>query len=487
MKRQLGWIAVTAALLCASQAWSQSSSSGSSSSSSSSQTLFTNSSPGGQSDSGQNGSTDTQNGAGDSSQLGQTGVSGPQDTFGHPESLPPLNLFGDVVSHTGLTLGTTMGVLPQYVTGNAANEWQTLSQFNGSIGLAQVRPTLAWAAGYSGGLDYTTGISGYSYTALNQSANGRITWNFAKRWQFKAKDSYFYSDDPFQPFYSLVSQPTPNQPNPVIYVPQAVIEQNQGHADLIYQLSAHDTVDFSGGESFQRYLRVTGYSLWNSVTYSGAAFYQHAFSSRLAAGGGYQFAALDFGHGQSRAGVQTFQGFVQYVFSPRITASVWIGPQYTSTKNIVPVFCSQYGCFVEIQHQSQWSVAEGGTLRWKISNGLVGMDFSHGVNNGGGLLGASNIYQVTGTYSRPLTRVWNLGAGINYSNSNSISYAGNQYLVSTTGTVGVSRQLFNDSWYLNAYYAFIHQSQNYALLPDVITTNGLGFTIRYTWNHGLGR
>ena len=38
--------------------------------------------------------------------------------------------------------------------------------------------------------------------------------------------------------------------------------------------------------------------------------------SELAAGGGYNFSALDFGHGQSRAGVQMFEGFVMYKFNP---------------------------------------------------------------------------------------------------------------------------------------------------------------------------
>jgi len=490
MKRQLQFVVAAVTLLCASLAWSQSTSS---SSSGSSQTLFTNSAPGawtdsGQNDSGQNGSSDTsQNGTSDSS---QNGVNGPQDTFGHPETLPPLNLFGDVTSHTGLSISTAVGTLAERVSGEGVSEWQNLSTFSGAIGLSQVRPTLAWGASYSGGINLTTGISNYNYTTLNQGANGRVTWNFAKRWQLKLKDDYFYSDDPFQPFLTYVGQPTPNNPNPVIYLPQAIVEQNQGHADILYQLSSHDILDFSGGESFQRYLRASYYSLWNSVTYSGAAFYQHQASARLSMGGGYQFAALDFGHGQSRAGVSTLEYFISYIFSPHVQGSVWVGPQYTTNKDIVPVFCSPYGCFVTTQHTQQWNVAEGGNFRYQRSTGdAFGVNFSHGVSDGGGILGASSIYQITATYGRPLNRLWNLGAGVNWSDSNSISefYSGPQYLKSVTGTVGVTRQIISEAWFLNIYYAFIHQSQNYVGFPGVYSTSGVGFTIRYSWNRGLGR
>ena len=192
----------------------------------------------------------------------------------------------------------------------------------------QVRPKLLWSLGYNGGVSTTTGAVYSTYSNLNQAVNAHIIWAFANRWQFRFKDSYFYSDDPFQPFFTFLSAPTPNNPNPVIYFPQTVLEQNQATADITYLLGPHDSVDFYGGESFQHYLRGIATSnnsgfnpgaLWNSTTYSGGVFYQHVFSPRLSGGEGYIFTAMDFGHGQSRAGVQTFQTYVTYRISPRMT------------------------------------------------------------------------------------------------------------------------------------------------------------------------
>jgi hypothetical protein len=491
MKRQLGAILITGMLLCASLAWSQSGNTGPAQGgfTSSSQTLFTNSSPNSPTDSGQSGAGDPGQSGSSGGDTTQSGSIGPQDTFKNPEQLPGLDLFSDQVSHTGVTFNTTVGSLAQHVSySGLPGYWQALSSFGAGLSLAQSRPSYGWVLSYNSGINLTSGT--YNYTNLNQSVNAQVTWNFAKRWQLRLKEQYFYSDDPFQPFLTYIGQPSPNDPYPITYLPNAVIEQNQAHLDLSYELGPHDILNFTFAEGFNRYLRQEISSLYDSVTYSEGVFYQHNFSSRLSTGGGYQFAALDFGHGQSRAGVQTFEGFVQYVFSPRITASLWVGPQSTSTKDIVPVFCYQFGCFYAIQHQKSLSVANGGTFDWKIgSTDRLSVQGTHGVSNAGGLLGAAEIYQLTGTYARPLTPHWNFGVGVAYNNSNTVIQGRQQgqYLHSISSTVGVTRRLFNDSWDMNAYYAYIRQSQDYFGAPATVSTSGAGFTIRYVWSHGFGR
>ena len=500
MKRQLGTMLTAAMLLCASLAWSQSNDTSSSQAgySSSSQPLFTNSSTSAWTNA-QNGSfpsdpTQSNPAQSDTTQSNgsdngtQTGSSGPQDTFTHPEQLPSLGLFSDAVHRAGVSLTASVSSIAQYVsyTGTPA-AWDTLNNFSGGISIAQYRPNYGFLLNYSAGLDLTSGYS-VNETLLNQSGYFGGNWNFAKRWQLRVKDSYFYSDNPFTPFLTYLGNPTPNNPNPVAYFPQAVVESNTAHLDLTYRLGPHDLLNFNAGENFQKYLRGSAIALWNSTNYSEGAFYQHNYSAQLSFGGGYQFAALDFGHGQSRSGVSTFEGFLSYVFNSHVNGSLWIGPESTSTKNIIPVLCNQFGCFVEIFHQQSWSVAEGGTFQWKISP-RDELDFqgSRGVSNSGGILGAANIYQAVLSYSRPVNRVWNFGVGLNYSYSKSVStFRAEQYLKSLSGTVGFSRDLFNRSCEFNAYYALIKQSQNYFSAPTNSATSGLGFTLRYVWDHGLG-
>ena len=398
-------------------------------------------------------------------------------------------MFGDVTSHTGLTLTTSAGNIVQYNTGNnAPTYWDNLSQLTGGIGISQVGTKLFWSLGYVAGFDYTSGLEGGNYTTLNQAGSFNLHWLISPRWQFKIKDSYLYSDDPFAPFLEYIGQPAPNNPNPILYFPQQVVEQNQATASLLYKLTAHDSLIFSGQESFQHFLRGAISPLWNSTTYGGAVFLQHQFSPKLVGGGGYNFTALDFGHGESRAGINMIQGFVAYTFSPKLTVSGWVGPELTNTKDVVPVFCYQQGCFYQIMHGSNWNIAEGATVKWKVAaDNFFGLQFTHQITNGGGLLGAVNFYQVATTFSRPLTRMWYLSIGGLYSNSLSISqFYASQYLDQITGTIGLGRKLFNDHWSANTYIAFIDQRQNYVGLPSTVTTTGLGFTLGYAWNHFLG-
>jgi hypothetical protein len=432
----------------------------------------------------------------------QSGLGGPQETFSHPEKLPALSLFSDTISHTGYSFTGSVGEVAQHVSSGYGQPgyWDNLALLNTGINIVESRPTVLWSLGYNVGVSSNTAASYGTYSYLNQAANMHFIWGFARRWQFRLKDDFFYSDDPFTPFLTYLGDPTPNNPNPVIYFPQAVLEQNQGTGDLTYLLSAHDLIDFTGGESFQHYLRglpgeqTGGYNpsaLWNSVTYVGGVFYQHVFSPRVNAGMGYTFSALDFGHGQSRAGVQLFQNYVSYRLSSRMTVSGWVGPEVTNTKDIVPLACFPSGCLVVVLHESYVNVAEGGTFSWAAGhNNSFGAQYSHSITNGGGLFGAVHYQQATGTYSRQLNRNWGLSAGVFYGNSVSISeFQGQEYLHSIQGTISLTRKL-SPAWNLGAYYVYIHQKDNYfgtLGLPQTVDSTGAGVTIQYAWNHSLGR
>jgi hypothetical protein len=493
MKGRLRPILAAAALFCAPLAWSQSN--------------FPYSAPGASSDQQQSDSTDqsqSDQSQGSSGDQSQSGVGGPQATFSHPESIPPLNLFGDVVKNTGVTFNAGLGFTSQHWTGGfggASGQWPQYYSADAGVTVLQVRPTLMWSLGYDGGVNTLTGYGSGAYSILDQNARANIIWSFAPRWQLRVKDNYSYSDDPFQPFFSYIGNPTPNNPNPAIYAPSEVVEQNRGEVDLTYVLGAHDTLNFSGGESFQHFLRGFGGSLipnepslWNSTTYSGGGFYQHDVSARLSVGGGYTFQALDFGHGQSRAGINMLQAFGSYKITRTLLISAWAGPEFTNSKDLVPIYCLPSGCLIEVQHNSYLDAAEGGNIRWQATqNNAFGVMFTHSVTNGGGLFGAVTGYQAAATYSRSLARKWILSVGFLYVDSVSLIPLGTttskSFLRSDSGSIGVHHPI-NNSWRVSAYYAYARQSSNYysfSGLPINGTTSGLGLNLQYVWNHSLGR
>lgn len=485
MKRKLGLsLLVLAVLAVAPHAWSQTGSDQpQSGSSDQSQSGSTDQSPSGSTDQSQNGPADQ-----------SPSSTGPQVAYTHPEQLPPLTMLNEVTASTGIKLSVNTGVLANYNSQGGTspqNYWQTLSQIGGGVHITQVRPTLAWNLAYNGGVSISnlSNAGGTSYTSLNQSANGNVLWQFAKRWQLNVRDSYVYTDDPFSPFLTIDGVPTFNNPNPTLYIPLAITEQNVGSLVLTYQMAQHDTLSFSGGESFQRFYD-TSLAAQDSYSYSGGADYQHSFSARFSAGGGYSFTALDFGHGLSRSGVQAITGSVTYQLSPTMYVSGFMGPEYTASKDIVPAFCFPgFGCFgYHAVYQAEWNIAEGATFGWSGARNALRVGFRHQVSNGGGLLGAVQLYQVTAGYRRPLSQHWNFFAGFAYNNSLSIvQHSSNRFLDSLQATVNLSRNI-SQSWIATVYYSAIHTNQQYLTTqPYTLGANGFGITLRYSWGHSLGR
>ncbi len=531
MKRQLGPILIVLALLYAPAAWSQSGSTDPSQ----------NGSPAGSMDPSQNGSMDpsqngsassssssSQSGSGDSSQGSSTSSSssdssqsspdnssqsspdnssqngfsnplptdtlpqtttGPQATFTHPEQLPPLSMMNDVTANTGMQFTLATGIsADSNPAGLAQGYWQGLTSVYGTFGITQIRPKINWSLNYGGGTN--TYLGGNGYNTLTQSGTAGVLWQLSKRWQLTASDSYLYSSDPFQPYLTISSLPTFNDPNPTIYFPQATFQTNTGTLALTYQMTAHDTISITGFQNFLRYQGSALLAEQNSYMWAGSSFYQHMFSARVGGGGGYEFSALDFGHGESRAGIQTFEGFASYKINPGMSIAGWLGPELTNTKDVVPYFCYPgFGCLYTVTHSSVFNIAEGVNFSWAAPRKAFHAKFSHRVTNGGGLLGAVRLYIFTADYRQVLTSRWTLLAGVLYGNNLSISsFQGNEYLNSITGQIGVARTL-NRSWIANFYYLVVQQEQNN--VPGYTTPkwldNRIAINLQYNWGHSLGR
>ena len=484
MKPQLGLSLVVLAVLSVPHAWSQTGSDQSQSGSADqSQNGSANQSQSNSADQSQNGSTDQS----------QQSSTGPQVAYTNSEQLPPLTMLNEVTANTGIQLLMRTGAVMDYTSwaGSSHGYWQTLGQFGGGVNITQIRPTLMWNFQYNGGvsLDALSSRGSSNYSTLYQRANANILWQFSKRWQLAVNDNYVYTNDPFEPYLTLDRVPTFNDPNPVIYIPQSVSEANVGSVNLTYQMTQHDSLTFTGGESFQRFIN-TLLAADNSYTYSAGSDYQHVFSAKLAAGGGYSFTALDYGHGLSRSGIQAITGFASYQLNPNMFVTGWMGPEHTASKDIVPTFCFPgFGCFgYHAQYQAQWNLAEGATFGWSGTRNALRVGFRHQISNGGGLLGTVRLYQLTVGYRRPLTQRWNFFAGFSYNNSLSIfQYRANGFLDALQATVRFSRQL-SQSWNGSVYYSAIHESGRFTLpQTSTVGTNGVGITLQYSWGHSLGR
>jgi hypothetical protein len=457
MKLQVGPFLVITALLSAPLAWSQA----------------------GSNDSSQSGSAD-------SSQ--QQAAAGPQPVFTHPESRAPLALLDEVTEHNYISLG--LGLTTAWDSNAAAFSYQSYSQTmfiaSPSLQLRQTHPTVTWYVGAYGGVT-TSSIPGY-YNTSNPSASAGVLWQINRHWQLNVSDNYMYSFDPFQQYLVLSSAPTYNQPNPTIYVPLSTTEANYGNIDLTYQINAHDSLTFTGTESFRRYLHNT-YSAYNLYSWGGVAVYQHMFSPRLSAGGAYSFTSLDFGHGQSRSGIQLFQAFASYQIGPHMSVTGWVGPEYTSTKNLVPILCDASGCFIEIAHNNAWDTSFGGNFAWNGVRNAVTVGGYKSISDGGILLGVVKLYQFNANFIRQLNPRWSFNFGGMYGNNEGYSTQLHiRHLNSFTGNLGFNRQL-TPTLSANVQYLRYWETQKNIIgaAAPKWTNNRIQFTLQYNWGHSLGR
>jgi len=471
MKLRLGPCMILAVLLTP-LAWPQTGTGGSSSSSSSG--------------SSQSGSDTSQSGS-DTSQP-QQASSGPKQVFNHPEQKPPLALLDEVPSPNFLNLGLSLGTSwDSNAAAFAAQGYsQTLITVQPFIGLQEVHPKVSWNLAYAGGFMYAPDRT--YYNSMTHDATGSVLWQISPHWQITASDSYLYTADPFSAY--LVQQGTPsyNQPNPTVYIPLATLEQNAATLNLTYQMTARDSLTFTGNENFRRYLH-TSYSVYNEYTWGGLTAYQHVVSARMVVGGAYSFTSIDFGHGVSRSGVSMFQGFASYLVSPHVVVTGWIGPELTNTKSIIPVLCTPYGCFKEIVHQSSWNTAFGGTVGWNGIRNAISFTFAKQVTDGGGLLGVTRLFLASANYLRQITPLWSASLSGQYGTNTGISALYyHRHLDTLTGTFSLNRR-FGPNWNATLQYLRFYERQKniYTAAVPKWTDNRVAFTLQYNWGHSLGR
>ena len=448
-------IVISLALLCATCAWSQSQS---------------------QPPSDADQSTDTQ------------AQPGPKPAFTYPDETPSLDFISQAAENSAITLGIGGGVgwFGNINRNNTQN--RVLLQVRPSIKIEQYRPKLAWYFSYAGGLQSYTegGNSGYN-NIFGQTANADILWQFAKHWQMHANDEFIYSANPFDSYITHQGSPTVNNPAPETYFPLSRYTRNSGTLEITDQLTLHDTLDFSG-TSFLRRTSASDLAtvpFFNLISYGGRASYNHQLSPRWTLGAGYNYNSLDFGHGVQRTGVQTLMLSGQYLIQPHMVISIWVGPEYSSTKSVVAIPILGF-TFYQVVHSNLWSTAGGATFGWQGIRNSFRANVSRQVSDGGGILATTQMVRVGAEFRRQLRPRWSVELGATYWKDTSITLSSRKFAY-TVADVRLTHEITRS---LNAslQYAYGHETQSdISLGAPSYNDNRIQFNIQYDWHHPLGR
>jgi hypothetical protein len=425
-----------------------------------------------------------------------TQSTGPKQEYTQVDPGKSLNFLNEAVSHSNLNLAMT--VQGAYDTNIATFATKRLSQasylIGPHIGFSQYRPKMALNFSYDGGLGIYQQLS--NSNTYSQTGSADILYQVASRWQAHISDRYGYSADPFGSYFTIIGQPTPDNPNPNVYVPFANTEQNLGNVDVAYQISKYDTLTFTGSESFRRYSNYsTNYSfqggLYNMISYSGGANYSHRLSAQLAVGGGYSWTSLDFSHGQQRSGISAIQGFINYQLNRSWSVSGWAGPEYITAKTII-IYFNQY----VILYQQDWVPAFGMNIGWQGYRDSVTLGASRQVSDGGGLLATTTVYNANAAYRRKINARWDgvvsfvygFNASFAASNLNKQLFPNRTYSI-LQSAVQLTRQI-TPAIQANLTYLYIRETQKNIYFVNaypIYNDSRIQVSLQYNWNHPLGR
>ena len=416
---------------------------------------------------------------------------GPQPAFTYPDTTPSLDFLSESIENSSITLGITTGFYfysNAYATNGSNSNWW-LYHVTPSIRIQQFFPKFSWRAGYLGGYQtylYSNGRgnANANNNLFSQNANAGFIWQLSPHWQFMANNSFHYSSNPFDSYLTTPGNPTMNNPNPIFYTPLTRTTVNLGTMTLTNKLTKVDTLSFNGTANLRR---TSTYNLltnpfYNLVSYGGRASYAHQLSPRLTLGAGYGYNSLDFGKGIQRSGIQTISGTVDYLFRPNMTISVWAGPEYTQTKNIVTLLGQSF-----VTHNSLWSAALGVNFGWQTTRNAVRAGFIRQVSDGGGIIATSQVNMLNGEYRRMITPKCNATVGARYYHDVSTTTPKRSFNNIFT-SAGVSYKI-SKSFNGTANYGFGHLTQsNFFLIgTGTYNTNIFSASISYSWNHPLGR
>jgi len=330
-----------------------------------------------------------------------------------------------------------------------------------AIAIQQTQPRLSWNLGYAPGLRVSL-PSGSGPTQLTQSLGGTLHWEISKRLAVGLRQDYLRTSDPFQKFGEAPLQSDLgllNRPPDVLFSSLTYSElRSEGVVD--YKLDKHTLVGVNGS-----FLQLTGgpHPTQNQMFIStrissGSAFISHQFTARQAIGVQYQLLDMSF-QGNSNTITQGFFLFDRMVLSPRITFTIFAGPQYSHIHNQEAV-SSQSIVVLIPGFTTFWSPAAGGMLTWHGNRTVFYLDATRQVSAGLGLLSSAEVNTTSLNIQRKVTSLWTADVSGQFSDETPLTTPSSSHILLWNFRAGISRE-FSRDMHLRLAYQHIQQSGSY--------------------------
>lgn len=210
-----------------------------------------------------------------------------------------------------------------------------------------------------------------------------------------------------------------------------------------YRLTDHDSIRSSLSYAKQHFLDGNGIEN-NQLTAGGEL--DHAFHQNTTIGAGYTYTRGIYSQSGISFVSQGAAGIIQHSFGPHLSASAWVGPQFTrgSDKTLVP---------------SRTSLLVGSSASYYRRHDSYTANYSHGVSAGSGVLYGALVDDLSLSARRNFSENWTGGFFSSYSHGRTLANKGSGlYTSASSATAGIQvNRRVGEHWSVYSSYAAEYQ------------------------------
>lgn len=372
------------------------------------------------------------------------------------------------------------------VLGAAPRQWDLAYIISPSLSFRETLPRLDW------GLTYTPGFiksQNVSYrNQFTQNFGGNFTWRVSRHGTLSAQQDYLRSNNPFQ---QLATNPGPTvTPNQTIFLPSVRQTSILSNALYSYQFSERSSFGVGGSFNSQHFDTTPRAGPTRSLIYaqvvSGKAYYSHQLSARNQLGFEYDGKVLRFPAANARTTTHTFLVFEELQLTPNTNLTLYGGPQYALTSNQVELNLGFILITIPIK-ANQWNGSGGVIYSWTGQRLAVVLNYSRGISDGGGLVGAVKLNAGTADFTWKLTKRWRMTSSLAGADDQLLAAQQNSQneLRTYSASLGLARQL-SKNVSINMSYERLNQTGGFAAFP-VGNHDLADVSITYSFMKPLGR
>lgn len=402
-----------------------------------------------------------------------------------PSSTPTANAELANTYRIGITAGTHFD--DNALVGAAPRQWDVGYMLSPLIEFTETRPRLQWTVSYAPGVQISQNLR---YRRLfSQRLDGAFDWLVSPHGLLNFQQYYLVSTNPFAQLGNPSVSPGPTiAPNEGPFIPSIRTALTLTNALYSYRLTEHTSFGIGGNFALSQFdstpRKGATTALINSQRAAGQAYFNHQFSARESLGFQYGVQVLKFPHFDARTTTHTIFVFDQIGISAHSSLSIYGGPQYSDTFNQVELNLGFFIITIPVKAK-QWSGAGGVIYSWRGDRFGATLDFTRGVSDGGGLVGAVELTSGRANLSWRLSQHWTIGSTLEGSSNTLLATQNNQGLLRYSARAQVTQTLARNLS-MDWFYERLNQTGGFGNFT-VGNHDLAGATLRFSVLRPIGR